>query len=163
MPRPGQHGGGCHRAISTVNGSFAAQPPRSAPRRGIGRGHAGGQPPGLVPPGDLPAAADTSPTCVGNDCNMPSARLTDGLRLSRRDRALLPHLGYLRCGGAYAIPTWNSQYGRPCTGTLVLGPEMHNGAEKSGDAGNDKNNGGTGPFALILRAIKSGLGRYWND
>jgi hypothetical protein len=33
--------------------------------------------------------ADTSPTCVANGCNMPSARLTEGLRLSRRDRALL--------------------------------------------------------------------------
>jgi hypothetical protein len=47
---------------------------------------------------------------------------------------------------------------------LVLAPETHDGADKKpGMRAMTRTNGGTGPFALILRAIKSGLGRYWND
>jgi hypothetical protein len=48
------------------------------------------------------AAADF-PDLWATGRKMPSARLRDGL-------------GYLRCGGAYAIPTWNPQYGRPRIG-----------------------------------------------
>ena len=46
----------------------------------------------------------------------------------------------------------------------VLGPETHNGANKNaGMRAMTRTNSGTGPFPLILRAIKSGLGRYWNE
>jgi hypothetical protein len=44
---------------------------------------------------------------------------------------------------------------------LVLGPETHHGADKkSGMRAMTRTNSGTGPFALILRAIKSGFSRY---
>jgi hypothetical protein len=47
---------------------------------------------------------------------------------------------------------------------LVLGPETHNRADKtSGMRAMTRTNRGTGPFALILRTIKSAPGRYWND
>ena len=47
---------------------------------------------------------------------------------------------------------------------LVLGPETHNGADKkAGMRAMTRTNSGTGPFALILRTIKSAVGRYWND
>jgi hypothetical protein len=47
---------------------------------------------------------------------------------------------------------------------LVLGPETHNGADKkSGMRAMTRTNSGTGPFVLILRAIKSGFSRYWNE
>jgi hypothetical protein len=93
----GEHGGNCHRAIGAVKRRLTAQPP-SAPRRGIGRGHAGGQPPGSGPPGDLPAAADTSPFLGATGATYlgtVKGRLTLGPGLG---------LGYLRCAGAYAIP-----------------------------------------------------------
>jgi hypothetical protein len=62
---------------------------------------------------DFPAAATERPVqgSTGANAIVPSARLRDGWRLVPG-----PGLGYLRCGGAYAIPTWNPQYGRPRIG-----------------------------------------------
>jgi hypothetical protein len=43
----------------------------------------------------------------------------------------------------------------------TLGPETHNGADKTGMGAMTRTNSGTGPFAFSLRSLKSSLARFW--